>query len=216
MSPLGRASYRGPPFAHRTRKGGGLPSPVESRLAGGKDVAAASPLPAPGARKDAGPSRRLKDAAPPERRRSGRRCSFGGASFLAPSFERWVYSKLGGWTSWVFSSELAHGPRSGINPARNWAGIVISGHPPRCRCRTYRRGNPCGRPPPNGATVRRQLLGHYRTGGGGPATQPGNDATPQGTHKGCPYGHRGLEVAKKKKKTKGGSVLPFVFGLGEG
>ena len=24
------------------------------------------------------------------------------------------------------------------------------------------------------------------------ATQPGNDATPQGTHKGCPYGHRGI------------------------
>ena len=27
------------------------------------------------------------------------RCSFGGASFLAPSFEQWVYSKLGGSTS---------------------------------------------------------------------------------------------------------------------
>ena len=26
----------------------------------------------------------------------------------------------------------------------------------------------------------------------GAATQPGNDATPQGTHKGCPYGHRGF------------------------
>ena len=33
--------------------------------------------------------------------------------------------------------------------------------------------------------------------GGGAATQPGNDATPQGTHKGCPYGHRGWEVSKK-------------------
>ena len=31
----------------------------------------------------------------------------------------------------------------------------------------------------------------------GAATQPGNDATPQGTHKGCPYGHRELEVSKK-------------------
>ncbi len=31
--------------------------------------------------------------------------------------------------------------------------------------RTTRRGDPCGRPPPNGATVRRPLLGHYRTGG---------------------------------------------------
>ena len=27
----------------------------------------------------------------------------------------------------------------------------------------------------------------------GAATPPGNDATPQGTHKGCPYGHRELE-----------------------
>ncbi len=69
-----------------------------------------------GARKDALPSRRVKHAAPDARagrRSEGRRCSFGGASFLAPSFERWVYSELGGWTSWVFSSELPHRPRSG-------------------------------------------------------------------------------------------------------
>ncbi len=31
----------------------------------------------------------------------------------------------------------------------------------------------------------------------GAATQPGDDATPGGTHKGCPYDHRGLEVSKK-------------------
>ena len=31
----------------------------------------------------------------------------------------------------------------------------------------------------------------------GATTQPENDATPQGTHKGCPYGHRGGEVTKK-------------------
>ncbi len=82
-----------------------------------------------GAWKDARPSRRVKHAAPdvlpsrrPEGRRSdarpgrcpeGRRCSFGGATFLSPSFERWVCSKLGGWTSWGFSSELPHRPRSG-------------------------------------------------------------------------------------------------------
>ena len=36
-----------------------------------------------------------------------------------------------------------------------------------------------------------------REGRRGAATQPGNDATPQGTHKGCPYGHRGWEVSKK-------------------
>ena len=58
------------------------------------------------------PGRRLKDAGP-SRRPEGRRCSFGRASFLAPSFERWVCSKLGGWTSWGFSSELPHRPRSG-------------------------------------------------------------------------------------------------------
>ena len=68
--------------------------------------------------------------------------------------------------------------------------------------------------PLNGDTVRRPLLGHYRTGGverrlssrrlgsasfraPGTATWSGdsaggNDATPQGTHKGCPYGHREL------------------------
>ena len=28
----------------------------------------------------------------------------GGATSLSPSFERWVNSKLGGWTSWFFSS----------------------------------------------------------------------------------------------------------------
>ena len=88
--------------------------------------------------------------------------------------------------------------------------------------------------PLNGATtVRRPLLGHYRTGGGGAATfysptgtgvrsgvwsgvvlgadwdrrpsgrrawrrgaatQPRNDATPQGTHKGCPYGLSGISL----------------------
>ncbi len=51
------------------------------------------------------------------------------------------------------------------DPARNRAGIVHQRRPPRCRCRTTRRGDPCGCPPPNGATVRRPLLGHYRTGG---------------------------------------------------
>ena len=50
------------------------------------------------------------------------------------------------------------------DPARNWAGIVHQRRPPRCRCRTTRRGDPCGRPPPNGATVRWPLPGHYRTG----------------------------------------------------
>ena len=30
----------------------------------------------------------------------------------------------------------------------------------------------------------------------GAATQPGNDATPQGTHKGCPYGHRELKLLR--------------------
>ena len=117
-------------------------------------------------------------------------------------------------------------PPAGLrhDPARNWAGIVHRRHPPRCRCRTTRRGDPCGRPPPNGATVRRPLPGHYRTGGverrlsgadwdrrpsgrrawrRGAATQPRNDATPQGTHKGCPYDHRGLEVTKKKSPTAG-------------
>ncbi len=63
-------------------------------------------------------------------------------------------------------------PPAGLrhDPARNRAGIVHRRRPPRCRCRTTRRGDPCGRPPPNGATVRRPLLGHYRAGGGGAAT----------------------------------------------
>ncbi len=59
--------------------------------------------------------------------------------------------------------------------------------------------------PRTDTTVRRPLPGHYRAGQGverrpsgrrewrrGAATQPGNDATPGGTHKGCPYGHRGI------------------------
>ncbi len=79
------------------------------------------------------------------RRRGGQECPpSGGASFLRSP------------------------PPAGLrhDPARNWAGIVHQRGPPRCRCRTTRRGDPCGRPPPNGATVRRPLLGHYRTGGG--------------------------------------------------
>ena len=47
--------------------------------------------------------RRRREAFP--NRRPQGRCSFGGASFLAPSFERWVYSKLGGSTSWLFALE---------------------------------------------------------------------------------------------------------------
>ena len=61
--------------------------------------------------------------------------------------------------------------------------------------------------PPNGAAGRRPLLGHYRTGGA--ATQPGNDATPQGNQKGCPYGRRGLEVSKKKKGLSVGLLRPI-------
>ena len=34
------------------------------------------------------------------------------------------------------------------DPTRNRAGIVHQRRPPRCRCRTTRRGDPCGRPPP--------------------------------------------------------------------
>ena len=70
--------------------------------------------------------------------------------------------------NWKF---LRSPPPPGLrhDPARNW-GIVHQRRPPRYRCRTTRRGDPCGRPPPNGATVRRPLLGHYRTGGGGAAT----------------------------------------------
>ena len=56
-------------------------------------------------------------------------------------------------------------PASLHDPARNWAGIVHQRRPPRCRCPTTRRGDPCGRPPPNGATVRPPLPGQYRTGG---------------------------------------------------
>ncbi len=130
---------------------------------------------------------------------------------------------LPGVRHWKFQRKRRRGGRKvpPPDPARNWAGIVHQRRPRRCRCRTTRRGDPCGRPPPNGATVRRPLSGHYRTGGVerrlssrrerrvsradwdrrpsgrrewrlGAATQPGNDATPQGTHKGCPYGHRGL------------------------
>ena len=66
--------------------------------------------------------------------------------------------------NWKFlRSPPPPGPRH--DPARNWAGTVHQRGPPRRRCRTTRRGDPCGRPPPNGATVRRPLLGHYRTGG---------------------------------------------------
>ena len=51
---------------------------------------------------------------PPCRRRGRRRSirSFGGASFLAPSFERWGNSKLGGGTSWFFSSKKGRSFRS--------------------------------------------------------------------------------------------------------
>ena len=46
----------------------------------------------------------------------------------------------------------------------------------------------------------------------GAETQPGNDATPQGTRKGCPYGHRGLEVSKRGAggfKVSSGASLRF-------
>ena len=43
----------------------------------------------------------------------------------------------------------------------------------------------------------------------GAATQPGNDATPQGTHKGCPYDHRELEVSK------GDFTVPWGVGVGK-
>ena len=68
---------------------------------------------------------------------------------------------------WKFQRKRRRGDRKvpPPDPARNRAGIVRQRRPPRCRCRTTRRGDPCGRPPPNCATVRRPLPGHYRTGG---------------------------------------------------
>ncbi len=119
------------------------------------------------------------------------------------------------------------------DPARNWAGIVRQRRTPHCRCRTPRRGDPCGRPPRTAPPSAGHCLGTTEAGGWsgdflvadwdrrperrlsgadwdrrpsgrrewrrGAATQPENDATPQGTHKGCPYDHRGLEVSKKKE-----------------
>ena len=75
---------------------------------------------------------------------------------------------LPGVRHWKFQRKRRRGDRKvpPPDPARNWAGIVHQRRPPRCRCRTTRRGDPCGRPPLNGATVRRPLPGHYRTGGG--------------------------------------------------
>ncbi len=78
---------------------------------------------------------------------------------------------IGDWSDRAARNRPSNGrlevPPPGLrhDPARNRAGIVHQRRPPRYRCRTTRRGDPCGRPPPNGATVRRPLLGHYRTGG---------------------------------------------------
>ena len=42
----------------------------------------------------------------------GRGAGLGGATSLSPSFERWMKSKLGGWTSWFFSSKGGRSFRS--------------------------------------------------------------------------------------------------------
>ncbi len=72
---------------------------------------AESPLQAPfpvGARKDAAPTPVRVDA----RKDAGARLE-GRHSWRPLSSVGWVCLKLGGWTSWVFSSELPHRPRSG-------------------------------------------------------------------------------------------------------
>ena len=124
---------------------------------------------------DRRPERRLERRL--ERRRPRRR--LGPASFRAPGVATWSGDSTGGTMrprraptrgaptvigNWKFQRSP---PPAGLrhDPARNRAGIVHQRRPPRCRCRTTRRGDPCGRPPLNGATVRRPLPGHYRTGG---------------------------------------------------
>ena len=159
---------------------------------------------------DRRPERRL------ERRRPRRR--LGPASFRAPGMATWSGDSTGERcdpaghpqgvplrSSGIGSfKEVPHRPVLRHDPARNRAGIVHQRRPPRCRCRTTRRGDPCGRPPPNGATVRRPLPGDYRTGGAerrlssrrlGPASfrdgvverrRPPEDADPAGHPQGVP------------------------------
>ncbi len=116
---------------------------------------------------------------------------------------------------WKFQRKRRRGDRKvpPPDPVRNRAGIVRRRRTPRCRCRTTRRGDPCGRPPPerrhrppaiawalpkrgggerrlSGADWDRRPSGR-REWRRGAATKPGDDATPQGTHKGCPYRHIG-------------------------
>ena len=57
---------------------------------------------------------------------------------------------LPGVRHWKFQRKRRRGDRKvpPPDPARNRAGIVRQRRPPRCRCRTSRRGDPCGRPPP--------------------------------------------------------------------
>ena len=97
------------------------------------------------------------------------------------------------------------------------AEVVHRHRQPRLRCRTNRRGDllcVVALPPDR----RHRPLAVVRAlpnRGGGAATQPGNDATPQGTHKGCPYGHRGLEVSKElPHRPRSGEILREKGGLG--
>ena len=122
------------------------------------------------------------------RRPASFRCRLGPASFRAPGMATWSGDSagercdpaghpqgaptiIGNWSDRAARNRPSSGrlevapPGLRHEPARNRAGIVHQRRPPRCRCRTTRRGDPCGRPPPNGATVRRPLPGHYRTGG---------------------------------------------------
>ncbi len=79
-----------------------------------------------GARKDAGPSRRRG------RRRSGRRRS----------------CRVSGIGSFKEKEEGGTGKSPLLIPRETGRGIVHQRRPPRCRCRTTRRDDPCGRPPP--------------------------------------------------------------------
>ena len=129
------------------------------------------------------------------------------------------------------NKEVPHRRASGMIPRETGRGLSVGGAHRLAAVERLVGATLVVALPLNGATVRRPLLGHYRTGGWsgdflvadwdrrperrvsradwdrrpsgrpewrrGAATQPGNDATPQGTHKGCPYGHRELEVSKK-------------------
>ena len=137
-----------------------------------------------------------------------------------------------------FNGRRGTGKSSLLIPRETGRGLSISGAHRVTVVERPRRGDPCGRPPPErrprppaiawalpnrggwsgdflvadwerrperrlerasslGADWDRRPSGR-REWRRGAATQPGNDATPQGVHKGCPYGHRGLEVSMKK------------------